>query len=99
MTDARDIVEDLRRHAFDDCGGFAKIVETHVAYEAAREIISLRKQLEDARDVALEQAARVAEEAPITGPTLSSWINANESPMGATRRHIATAIRALKGKS
>ena len=40
-----------------------------------------------------EAAAKIAETLPIGGGTLSSWINTNESPMGATRRHIATAIR------
>lgn len=43
----------------------------------------------------VEQCAEIAETLPIGGGTLSSWINTNESPMGATRRHIATAIRAL----
>ena len=69
-----------------------------ICRQAADTIATLRKQLENARAEALEQAARVAEEAPIIGSTLSSWINTNESPMGATRRHIATAIRALKGQ-
>jgi hypothetical protein len=43
----------------------------------------------------IEECAKVAETLPIGGGTLSSWINTNESPMGATRRHIASAIRAL----
>lgn len=51
------------------------------------------------RLAALEEAAKVAESLPIGGPTLSSWINTNESPMGATRRNIATAIRALSNKT
>ena len=49
------------------------------------------------RIAALEEAAGVAETLAVGGGTLSSWINANESPMGATKRHIAAAIRALKG--
>ena len=51
------------------------------------------------RLAALEEAAKVAETLPIGGGMLSSWINTNESPMGATRRHIATAIRALSNKT
>jgi conjugal transfer/entry exclusion protein len=41
-----------------------------------------------------EANARVAETLSIGGGTISSWVNANESPMGATRRRIAAAIRA-----
>jgi hypothetical protein len=47
---------------------------------------------------ALEEAAAVAETLPIGGGTLSSWVNTNESPMGATRRHIGQAIRNLMEK-
>jgi hypothetical protein len=46
------------------------------------------------RAALIEACAKIAETLPIGGGTLSSWINTNESPMGATRRHIATAIRA-----
>lgn len=45
-----DIVEALHRHAFDDCGGFAGIIDNHVATEAADTIATLRKQLENARE-------------------------------------------------
>lgn len=45
--------------------------------------------------IKLDEAIKLVEELPIGGGTLSSWINANESPMGATRRHIAEALRAL----
>ncbi len=45
MTDLREnLVEDLRRHAFDDCGGFAKIIDGHIATEAAETIIRLTAQ-------------------------------------------------------
>lgn len=37
--------------------------------------------------------AELVETIRIVGGTLSSWINTNESPMGATKRHIANAIR------
>ena len=40
-----------------------------------------------------ERCARIAEMLNIGGGTLSSWVNANESPMSATQRHIASAIR------
>ena len=43
-----------------------------------------------------ERCAGIAETLPIGGGTPSSWINTNESPMGATRRHIAQAIREPK---
>lgn len=40
-----------------------------------------------------ERAAAQVETMRIGGGTLSSWINTNESPMDAARRHIATALR------
>lgn len=53
------------------------------------------ERLVEARAQAFEEAAKVAETLRIGGGTLSSWIRTNESPMGATQRHIAEAIRAL----
>ena len=61
----------------------------------AERIGELEQHALTARSRGIEEAARVAETLPIGGGTLSSWINTNESPMGATRRHIAKAIRAL----
>lgn len=63
-----------------------------VAYEAALAAIT----------AVTERAAAQVETMRIGGGTLSSWINTNESPMDATRRHIATALRNfdhLKGAS
>lgn len=64
MTDARDIVERLQEVCTDWDGSQMKDAEEPRAWlsvgeirEAANEIASLRKQLEDARSEALEEAA------------------------------------------
>ncbi len=58
--------------------------EVEAALTAARPVIERETR---------EACAKVAEELQFARGTLSSWINVNESPMQATRRHIAAAIR------
>ena len=55
-----------------------------------------RLALQEGIRIGLKQAAVIAETHPFGDGTLSSWINTNESPMNATRRHIAAAIRSAK---
>lgn len=127
MTDARDIVEQLRLDAERQVAWHSNYARAQQANEAANEIASLReenatlaagscdvdggkigdehghfyctlqvenaslrKQLEDARSEALEEAAECAERYP--SPM-------NDLPMALAIRSVAKAIRALKGKS
>lgn len=84
------ILDELIRSGLTDDAGWSIIDVTILA----RKLATLSP--DRIRAEAFEEAAKVAETLPIGGGTLSSWINTNESPMGATRRHIATAIRSLK---
>lgn len=80
-------------------GEHAQLAEADRLDELASAIeAALARPSVSVRDEVLEEAAKVAETLPIGGGTLSSWVNTNESPMGATRRHIAAAIRALKSQ-
>jgi len=67
-----------------------------VCHQMDRLEAALRQPPSDAmRNAAIEECAVIAETLSIGGPTLSSWVNKHESPMEATQRHIAAAIRAL----
>lgn len=90
MTDARDIVERLRLDAERQVAWHSNYARAQQANEAAETIASLRKQLEDARSEALEEAAECAERYPSPMDDL---------PMALAIRSVAKAIRALKGKS
>ncbi len=73
----------------------AAVWKVEWAEKVEREIARLiSSSFTNGRKAGLEEAAKIAETLAIGGGTLSSWINTNESPMGATKRHIATAIRA-----
>ncbi len=74
-----------------DCDKHTGIALGHQVEKLADIILATLRPLIVAEERA--RCAKIAETLPIGGGTLSSWIKANESPMDATRRHIAAAIR------
>ena len=92
MTDARDIVERLVRiETRENSHGLANdYVVNPDGLEASRYIATLRKQLDDARSEALDEAAKVAE----SHSRMMHILDHTDSA-----KMIGSKIRALKGKS